>query len=557
MVNPPANLVSLLDEFASSYPDQNALLCPTTHRQFFPHTAQEITFSELYRRVNAIAHIFQHNGISKGDRVVVMVPVSVDLYLTLLALMKLAATAVLIEPSMGLSQIDRCCRATHPKAFVGSPRAHVLRLLSPALRAAPLSFVVGMRNLPGTKSLVVPAQGEHPRVSTEIPAEDCPAVITFTTGNTGRPKAMGRTHKFLWQQHLAVGEAFSFLPGDVELTTFLLFVLDNLASRVPTLLLPYPASGLKPADVVRWIGEFGVTTLKSSPFFFQVIARHCEATGAVLPGVRAILTGGAPVRPTLVQALQRLLPNGEVYVAYGSTEVEPISIIRGQEIIDETGMLTGTGHGYCVGQPLTSLDVGFVSLKRQHPRQEGLRIESATLPQGESGEIAVSGIHVNETYFQDPQAVAETKIQASDGRIWHRTGDTGYIDDKGRLWLTGRVANLVVRGGAVICPLQVEAVVDTLPFVERCALLGVPDRDLGDKAVLVIALKNRRLHWLSPGSRQLLRRDIMALCRTQNLAIDEVVFKRNIPIDRHRRGKIQYDKLRSWYRRPSLLRAFL
>jgi acyl-CoA synthetase (AMP-forming)/AMP-acid ligase II len=308
-----------------------------------------------------------------------------------------------------------------------------------------------------------------------------------------------------------------------------------------------------PATVVQQILNCGVTIIRGSPVFYEAIAEYCAAHKITLETVRALFVGGAPVRPELVRSLTRLIPSGEVYVVYGSSEAEPVGGISAQEILQETAPLTAEGKGNCVGRPMGALDVRVIKCYDGPIDLRAAGLASMLQSRGKVGEIVASGKRVNKTYYRNPQAVAETKFEDEHGRIWHRTGDSGYFDDHGRIWLVGRVSSRIVRADQELHPLQVEPIIDALDFVERCGLIGIPDAELGQKAVIVVAAKTKGFFSRIVRGREWKQR-VQERCRLRGLVIDEICFKRTIPSDYRHRWKIDYDRLRTWYHRPWLVR---
>src|SRR5262249_54887457 len=152
----------------------------------------------------------------------------------LIALFRLGLVAMVVDPSAGMAHIEQCCALTPPHAFIGSAKAHLLRLASPALRRIPRKFVIGGA-LPGA----VPwsradTLAPHDEVHDAGPA--APALLTFTSGSTGLPKAALRSHGFLLAQHRVLEHTFPAAPGSVSLTTLPIFVLADLASGVTSLI---------------------------------------------------------------------------------------------------------------------------------------------------------------------------------------------------------------------------------------------------------------------------------------------------------------------------------
>jgi olefin beta-lactone synthetase len=496
---PPANLFEMVERLARDEPQRVALISADGETQ---------TCSELRAAACWLAGSFSVRGIGRGDRVLVMAPPLPELYVVVLALMKLAATAVFVEPALGVRHVLRCARTARPRAFVGTVGARLLLRATGALTGVPLTFALD--DLPRDDAAPVAIASAN---------EETPALITYTSGTGGAPKATSRTHALLWAQHRALVADFPYRAGDRMLTGLPLFALHDMAAGAGVVLPALktgPALDANPAHVVRQVAEHDVTLIRGGPRFCTGLAGYCASRGLVLPGVRALFTGGAPVPVKLVQELQRLLPDGEVFVVYGSTEAEPIAAARGDDLV-ATGPLTGRGFGVCVGRPAGGTKVRILAQ------------ESA------SGEVVVAGPHVNHGG-------------------WQRTGDTGYLDDRGRLWLTGRVTSTVLRAGKRLRPLSIEPIVDALPFVGRSALLGVRDSELGERAVLVVAAR-RKGHLTRMFRSRAWRAEIDRACRAAGIEIDEIRFTRAIPLDRRHRAKIRYDRVRAWYERPALVRT--
>lgn len=539
------NVAQKLSELAQRYPDKDALVFPELHGRTL--TYQTLNFSKLAMNVNRLANAFHSLGLAKGDRVVVMVPISIELYLVLIALLKMGVIAVFIDPWVGREQMARCCQLTEPKAFIGVFKAHLLRLFSPAIRQIPIQIVTRGPALLGETKLENLLRAGISEFETVSVSEEDPALITFTTGSTGIPKGAQRTHGFLMAQHEVLSAHLGFSPSDIDLPSLPVFVLNNLANGITSvfpLMNPLKPSETNPAWVVHQIKEFKVTTSAGSPAFFWPIAQYCLAHNIKLESIRAIFTGGAPVRPELIEALTEILPNGTAHVVYGSTEAEPISMINAQDILNETAQLIKEGQGNCVGKPVEEIDVRIIKISDAPINFTNW--ESLSQPAGPIGEIVVTGLHVNKTYYKNPEAVRENKFQDDQGRIWHRTGDTGYFDAKGRLWLMGRVKNRVIRAGQELHSLQIEPVVDQLDFVERSALIGVPDAKLGERAVLIVKAKEKNFFKRFPSERTW-RKQIETLCQQKNFPMDEIHFCKKIPVDPRHNAKIEYSKLRQWY----------
>lgn len=494
------------------------------------HGRDRVTsFSELQQQVTRAAALLWQEGLRSGDAVLVFQPMSLELYVALIALFRLGLVAMFIDPSAGLEHIERCCSLFPPKAFIGSPKAHLLRLLSPALRRIPRSFVIGA-HLPGA----IPwsrAGHMEPREEIFQAGPETPALLTFTSGSTGQPKAALRTHGFLLTQHRVLERHFGGPAGEIDLTTMPIFVLANLASGVTSLIaaghLRKPGS-IDAGPVVEQIERYHPARAAASPAFWERIIDYCREQQRTLPHLRTFYVGGAPVFPRVLKGLQEIAPQAEIVAVYGSTEAEPIAHVARSEISahDLAGM--SAGRGLLAGMPAPELEVRI--LREQWGTVQGpssaQAFAAACQPAGVPGEIVVSGAHVLPGYVHG-RGDEETKFRV-EGTIWHRTGDMGYFDAQGRLWLLGRCAARIKDERGTLYPFTVECAVSAHPAIKRAAVTGVNGRR-------VLALELRE-HAPFAGKAALGQTIAWA-------AIDAIQVYRHLPVDKRHNAKIDYPAL--------------
>ncbi len=463
-----ANLAARLLERARAHPDRDAIVECRGSRTW------RVTFAELLGNVEGRARGLRARGCRRGDRVLIFVPMSIPLYEVLLAVLHLGAVAVFVDAWADRRRLSTAVRRTRPHVFAGTRKAHLLRLLSPVVRAIPVTTVEG-------RTPWCPHGAEFPRLEPVEAPE--PALITFTTGSTGAPKAAMRTHGFLWRQHLALAEHMSLKETAVDMPTLPVFVLNNLASGVTSVLPdfdPRRPGDIDAARVHAQILRERVTTSSGSPAFYDRLASWCAAHGERLP-LHDVFTGGAPVPPALARALMELV--ARVHVVYGSTEAEPIAGIRARDMLaamDDTG-----AGGTCVGHEVPAIEAKLVHA-HDGPIELGPRGWSDwEVGSGEVGELIVTGAHVLAGYLDDPEAERANKIRDGE-RTWHRTGDGARRDAEGRLWLMGRVKQRVVRAGATWWPGPVEVRASEVDGVRHAAYLGMRDATLGQRALLCL-----------------------------------------------------------------------
>lgn len=542
---PQDNVFRYLSHWAAVSPDQPAVVMPGKPRPDLRMPYESLSFGELAGRVNRLAAALRARGLERGDRVVVMIPMSVELYTLLLALLKLAAVIVFIDPWVGLEQIKRCIELTEPKAFAGIPLIQLLARSTGILKPIPMRLTARGKARFGELQLERLIEEHAPEVETERVEPDTTALITFTTGSTGVPKGANRTHGFLVAQHLALEREMGLRPGETDLTTLPIFVLNNLASGVTSVLPrmnPAKPSAVDPAVIVRQIQDHGPTTAVGSPAYWLPIVDYCLEKGLQLPTLRSLFTGGGPVPPGLLEKLRRVLPNGQACIGYGSTEAEPIALIGADEVCDETGPRTEAGSGNCVGHLAPGIELKVIRIVKGPVELGPEGWSDVELPRGAVGELVVTGDHVGKDYYRNPEAVRENKIKDPDGRVWHRLGDVGYLDDQGRIWLVGRVNNVVTRGPRAIYPIQAEAVAHQLPFVEKAALVGLEDAELGHRVAFVVVPKEKHpVQWLRKRREWELRiRDHLA---RHEIPLDAILFTRRLPLDPRHNAKIDYAQL--------------
>lgn len=518
------NVAELFRSAAERHATRAAFVAPQPNS-----VVQRITFGELWDDVARFSSFLRHRGIANGDRAIVMVPMSVDLYVTLLGVLAAGAVAVFVDPWVGPRAIARLATSSRPRVWIGSPKSHLLRLLESPLRRIPLGISTGARLPFLINATLRDALTTNPDTPLQPVDDDTPALITFTTGSSGNPKGAHRSHRILAAQHRALASEFPAREGDVDLTNFPVFALNNLALGVTTVIPPVDLRRIDAADpelLARAVHEHGVTTISASPPIIDALAR---AKTRVTP--RRILTGGAPVSDAQLHRWRDAFPDAELGVVYGSTEAEPVAHVSAEERLAERG-----SRGYLAGHPTSVVRTRVIRIT-----DEPIEIASTDAwkyverAPGEVGELIVAGEHVCTTYEGDDEAMRRTKIRDVDGIVWHRMGDTGWFDEFGRFRLAGRVHSTIRRGGAEIHPQLVEqAAIGDDPTIRRAAAVGLPDSALGSRVVVVIESRDA-----SAASRVESR-----LRDAEQFFDDVIVTAEPLPVDPRHNSKINYAALR-------------
>ncbi len=459
------NIVNLFDERAASQPESQALIDMSRGETV-------VSYSALQGYSTAIANQLAREGLSAGDRVLIALPVSVQLYATLLGIWRLGAVAVFPDPGARGKQLAHCCEKAEAAAFIGSSKAHLLRLLLSPVRRIPRHYAFSL----GTQRLKL--TGSRNRFPAVEPPAGTAALITFTSGSTGLPKAAARSHDFLIAQYRSVCRTLALKPGQRDVTTLPVFVLANLAAGVTTLLPPgnlRKPGHLDPKPVLRAMQRHHITRASGSPAFFERLM--AGITAECHPKLHSLHTGGAPVTPALMQKLDVLTADRNLHAVYGSTEAEPIAELGYRDLTEVQRTGPAQGRGIPAGTPVPEIDLNIVpvdSIQTQYPTKEswwGIGCKT-----DQPGEIVVAGDHVLPGYL-DGVGDDTTKITVA-GRRWHRTGDIGYRDQSGCLWLLGRASAMVHINGQPRYPFELEYPAMEHPEVRRAALVNRRDGPL-------------------------------------------------------------------------------
>jgi len=404
------------------------------------------SYSYLNNRVCQIAYYLKENNIQKGDGVLILIPMSLELYALLLALFKLGAVAVFIDPQSSKKHISSCIKKYPLKAFVGVKKAHLLRLMNRDIREIPLKITLG--KLPFTQNFYNYYDSHKFLAQNSMVEGKDPALITFTSGSTGNPKVAVRSHDFLLKQYEVLSRNMLFGLGETDISTLPVFVLANLAagmhSVIPNVNL------LKPAEVeghvlANDIMKYRATRFGGSPVLIKKVLPFINDT----TNLTHIYMGGGPVYPRDIQEVNKVFEKTKVYGLYGSTEAEPISHMVAEDYTQKKTNMTQQGMGLYTGKPVSEIKVKIIN--SEHLNQDKL----LHLPEVKFGEIIVSGEHVLKGYLNG-EGDSENKIHFQD-EVWHRTGDAGYLDDNGELWLLGRYGQKINTKEKTVYPFAIEA----------------------------------------------------------------------------------------------------
>lgn len=430
------------------------------------------------------------------------------LYQVLLAIFYIGATAVFMDAWSDKKRLENACKLSGIQAFIGPPLAHLLRIYSKTIRQIPLHLITGYHAFKPQSKLLLRLQ--------ETETSDV-ALITFSTGSTGIPKGAKRTHGYLLAQHRSLRLQGIPEPDDIDMPLLPIFVLNNLAAGVTSVLPHFDPRKPERADpeiIMAEIMRYQVTSTTGSPLFYEKMAAHCLKNSLSPSSLKKIFLGGAPVFPRLAKQLSQAFPDTRITIVYGSTEAEPVSLISVPEFLRQQPDIM---RGLLVGKPVPDIELKIFSADQNYHE----------LPVNQIGEICVTGDHVLKAYDHNPEAEKATKFSLN-GKIWHRTGDAGYLDDTGNLYLLGRVNQRFWWQDQWIYPFPLENQLLEIPGIQIGTILQKEQK-------MIIAIE------LNPHYSQK-KLEIEKQIQLLNPS-HPIKFLKKIPRDPRHHSKIDYPKL--------------
>ena len=542
--NEICNVAHHLTKWAERTPNNRAVIYQvkksTQGKQEYAH----LTFKQLDRESDCYAHGLVRSGITRGTRTILMVKPSLEFFCLVFAMFKVGAVPVVVDPGMGIARMLRCLQEGRPQAFIGISQAHVLRKISPKFfKSVKVWVTVGRRWFWGgltLEGLKVTPWEPFPLAETR---RNETAAIMFTTGSTGPAKGAVYTHGIFDAQIRRLAKTWDISPGEIDLPTFPLFALFDpalgMAAVIPDMDPTKPAH-VNPDNIIKPIMDLGVTNMFASPALLNRVGRYGKAKGVKLPSLKRVISAGAPVTPLNIETFASMLNDeAEVHTPYGATEAVPAITIGSHEILAETKALTEQGWGMCVGRPIDGITVRIIKIT-DDPIPEWS--DDLVLKDGETGELAAKGEWVTRHYFERADADALAKIKDGED-VWHRMGDVGWQDDRGRIWFCGRKNHRVITENGTLFTIPCEAIFNNHSRVFRSALVGVGPKG-NQTPVIIIELE--------PGdngrNKDALTRELLDLAasndRTKN--IKTVLFHKSLPVDIRHNSKIFREKLAVW-----------
>ena len=448
---PPTTLLGLLEKNPA---DQTALILPEQNLR--------ITYGALREEVKSVAEALAAHGVRRGDRVGMALPNGLPVVVAFLAAGEVA-TAAPLNPGYKEEEFKFYLEDTNAKVLLLPP------IGAEDARRAAASCHVPVLSVDVTADGHVTVEGKTGGRPYEPPSPSDVALILHTSGSTGRPKRVPLTHANLSISSGNVAETYALSPKDVSLCVMPLFHVHGLvASTLATLatggtvVVP---SKFSPLSFWRTVRDTGATWYSAVPTIHQLLLARAEkgSRPAGAENLRFIRSCSAALPPPVMAGLEEAF-GAPVLEAYGMTEAA--HQMASNPLPPAARKPGSVGPGTNVG----------ISIRDEKGNE---------LPAGERGEVCISGPNVVSGYENNPEANATAFFGE-----WFRTGDQGMLDDQGYLSLTGRLKEMINRGGEKISPREIDEVLLAHPAIAEAVAFGAPHATWGEEVAAAVKLKD-------------------------------------------------------------------
>jgi long-chain acyl-CoA synthetase len=425
-----------------------------------------LTNVENYQSSCRMAAALQAHGVKPGDRVVVMMLNSPEVMWAFTAIWKIGAAIIPITPTWNAREARYVIEDSGAQVVITSPElAARLREATAGLPHFREILVIGESDVAGALDIEL----EMATAAPFEPLADCLpddlAMLLYTSGTTGNPKGVMLSHDnmlFITDSAYAINRQLGQIRTALVLPLSHIYgvLVMNLGARLGTvsrILRRFDAE-----QTLETIQEFGVQRLSLVPTMLSLLINHPERERYDVSSLEAVNSGGAALSEAVRQEFARL---------FGCR------VVQGYGLSESSGALTGyhPDDDYrvgSVGPPLPGVEMRVVDFANQ------------SLPPGEIGELCSRGRHVMQGYLNQPEATREAII---DG--WLHTGDIGYVDADGYVYITDRRKDMIIKGAENISPREIEEGIYLHPAVAEAAVFGVPDETYGEEIMAAVVVK--------------------------------------------------------------------
>ena len=459
-----------------------------------PQGARRWTYAELAADVDALALGLLEMGIEKGDRVGIWAPNCAEWTLTQYATAKIGAILVNINPAYRTRELEFVLNQSGAKLLVSAERLktsdYVGMIAEVRPRCPGLARVVVIGHPEWQSLLEVGRRLDRAALNGIQLDTDDPINIQYTSGTTGFPKGATLSHHNILNNGFFVGELCNYTEADricIPVPFYHCFgmVMGNLAATSHGACMVIPAASFDPVATLEAVQAERCTSLYGVPTMFIAELSAPSFADYDLSSLRTGIMAGSPCPVEVMKQVVSRMSMREVGICYGMTETSPVST---QTRADD------------------SLDRRVSTVGRVGPHLEVKVIDPATgvtVPRGTPGELCTRGYSVMLGYWEQPDKTAE----AVDTAHWMHTGDLAVMDEDGYLAITGRIKDMVIRGGENVYPREIEEFLYTHPDILDAQVIGVPDPVYGEELMAWVRLR--------PGVSALTAEDMRSFCSGQ------------------------------------------
>lgn len=471
----PHGRVRVFRHAPATLPEFLRTLAAFADRPLLVHESRRLSYRQIFDRTAGIAYELGNRGVTRGSRVVIAMRNSCECVAAILAVLAIGAVPVFINSRGTRDEITDGVRMARCSIMLVDQRCAAALSEAPPAGVAILdeSMLVGMP----------PRDDFFSRLATGV-APDDPAAILFTSGTAGRPKAAVLTHRgvmtSLWANLYAgaliglrtaekLGIDMATLAAQMQSPCLLLVYPLFHTSGLHSGLLPTLARGARCVMMKRWSGVDALRLIEAEritqapgvPTMFWDMLKVEERGQFDLSSLTSIATGGQAMPVNLLADMRAAFPRAVIGNGYGLTEANgAVSLVVGEDFL---------ARPTTSGVVLPTLEVRF------------MRTAHTEAAPGEPGEVWVRGASVMREYFDDPAATEEAFHEG-----WLRTGDVGYLDDEGFIYIVDRKRDMIISAGENIYCAEVERVLLEHPGVFEASTFGVVDDRLGEKLVAAV-----------------------------------------------------------------------
>jgi len=471
------------------------------------------TWKELAAEADALAAGLLDLGLKKGDRIGIWSPNRYEWVLTQFATARIGLVLVNINPAYRLAELEYALNKVGCKALVTAAQFKtsdylgMIRTLAPEIdEALPGSLIA--KKLPKLKIVIRMGEDRSPgmynfaeivdggrgadiarldRITETLDPDDA-INIQFTSGTTGSPKGATLTHVNIVNNGRFVAAGMKFSENDrlcipVPLYHCFGMVMGVLGCTATGACMVFPGEAFEPDQTLRAVSEEKCTALYGVPTMFVAELQHPDLKSFDFSHLRTGIMAGAPCPTEIMRRCVNEMNLTEVTIAYGMTETSPVSFQSATDDPQERRVST----------------VGRI---QPHVECKVVDEQGNTLAPGEQGELCTRGYSVMKGYWNDEERTAES-IDA-DG--WMHTGDLATIDAEGYCNITGRVKDMLIRGGENVYPREIEEFLFRMPEILDVQVFGVPDPKYGEEIATWIILKE---------GKSLTAEDVKGFCKGQ------------------------------------------